>query len=72
MIRTALCKFVLLICLVCGILSCNRNSYPCPDIHGGTEVVKADDMKKVEPETDENGRLVKKPYAHPGMKKKRR
>jgi hypothetical protein len=53
-------------------LSCNRNSYPCPDIHGGTEVVKADDMKKVEPETDENGRLVKKPYAHPGMKKKRR
>jgi hypothetical protein len=35
-------------------------------------VVKADDMKKVEPETDENGRLVKKPYAHPGMKKKRR
>jgi hypothetical protein len=72
MIRTALCKFVLLIGLSGAISSCNRNTYPCPDIQGGTEVVKADDLKKVEPETDDNGRLVKKPYAHPGMKKKRR
>jgi len=52
--------------------SCQKNTYPCPDIHGGTEVVKAEDLKKNEPKTDENGRLVNKPYSHPGMKKKRR
>ena len=57
------------------ILSCNRNSYPCPDIHGGTEVVKAgstEGLKKPETDIDANGRLNKKPYTHPGMKKKKK
>jgi hypothetical protein len=56
-------------------ISCNRNTYPCPDIRGGTEVVKAgstEGLKKVEPDFDSNGNLAKKPYVHPGMKKRKR
>ena len=66
-----------LIGLFCLFLfsACSKNSYPCPDIHGGTEVVKAggsDNQKKIETEFDGNGRINKKPYAHSGMKKKRK
>lgn len=74
MIRTAACKLL----FVYGLLaqaSCGRHTYPCPDIQGGTEVVKAgsaEGLKKNAPEQDANGRLVKKPYSHPGLKKKRK
>lgn len=57
------------------VTACQKNTYPCPDIHGGTEVVKAgstEGLKKVDPEMDANGRLTKKPYAHAGMRKRRR
>gem|GEM_PF-986791 len=56
-------------------LSCNRSTYPCPDIHGGTEVVNegsTEGLKKSNPNLDGNGRLVKKPYAHSKMKRKRK
>jgi hypothetical protein len=55
--------------------SCQKSTYPCPDIHSGTQVVKPgseEGLKKTEPEMDSNGRLLKKPYVHPGMKKKKR
>ncbi len=67
--KAALTIFVLTLC------GCMRNTYPCPEIRGGTEVVKAgstEGLKKVEPDYDSNGRLEKKPYAHPAMKKKRK
>lgn len=73
-IRSAVCS-TLIFCLAALLTGCSRNTYPCPDIQGGTEVVKAgsnEALKKTTPETDDNGRLVKKPYSHPGMKKKRR
>ena len=63
--------FVFLIAL---FSACNRNTYPCPDIHGGTEVVKAgtkEGLKKTETDVDEYGLLNKKPYTHSGMKKKK-
>lgn len=59
-----------------GILTAScRSTYPCPDIHGETEVVKegsSTGLKKAKPDWDENGRLVKKPYSHNKMKKKQR
>jgi hypothetical protein len=73
MTRIPLFKFVLL-CVLVLASACSKNYYPCPDIHGGTEVVKAgskEGLKKTETEQDENGRLTKKPYTHSGMKKKR-
>jgi hypothetical protein len=54
--------------------SCQRSTYPCPDIQGGTEVVKAgstEGLKKTDVDMDSNGRLTKKPYGHAGMKKKK-
>jgi len=57
-----------------SISSCQRNTYPCPDIRGGTEVVKpgsTEDLKKPKVDFDENGLLNKKPYTHPGVKKKK-
>ncbi len=69
-----LCRTAFILGFVCQF-SCNRNTYPCPDIRGGTEVVKAgstEGLKKVEPDFDANGRLEKKPYTHPGMKKKKK
>jgi hypothetical protein len=71
MLRNSLIVFLFLALLQ----GCSQHSYPCPDIRGGTEVVKAgsnEGLKKVEPDYDSNGRLEKKPYAHPGMKKKRK
>lgn len=56
------------------VMACNRSTYPCPDIHGGTEVVKegsTEGLKKVKTDLDGNGRLVKKPYSHSKMKRKR-
>jgi len=53
---------------------CSKNTYPCPDIQGGTEVVKSgntEGLKKNEPEMNSKGRLTKKPYSHSGMKKKK-
>jgi hypothetical protein len=62
--------------LLAGLLqACGRSAYPCPDIRGGTEVVKAgspESMKAPDQDFDSNGRLVKKPYSHSGVKKKRR
>jgi len=60
--------------IIAFCVACNRNSYPCPDIHGGTEVVKAgskEGLKKTETNVDEYGLLNKKPYTHSGMKKKK-
>lgn len=71
--RTVVCKGLIYIGFI-GIIACSRSTYPCPDIHGGTEVVKegsSEGLKKVEPDRDANGRLVKKPYSHSKMKKKR-
>ena len=67
-IRTALCSLVFLILVGC------KSTYPCPDIDGGTQVVKAGqaDLKSTEPEMNGNGQLTKKPYAHRGMKRKKR
>jgi len=67
------CDFLLFFVLV-SLSGCNRNTYPCPDIQGGTEVVKsgsAEGLKKNEPSLDENGRLTKRAYTHPGLKKKK-
>jgi len=55
--------------------SCQRSTYPCPDIQGGTEVVKAgspESMKAPDVDMDANGRIAKKPYGHSGMKKKKK
>lgn len=74
-ICTALCNILLYTLLLIAILGCHRTTYPCPDIQGGTEVVKSgskEGLKKVDPEMDDNGRLVKKSYSHPGMKKKKK
>jgi hypothetical protein len=63
------------IVLMAGLDACNRSTYPCPEIHGGTEVVKAgspESMKAPDVDLDANGRLEKKPYTHGGVKKKRR
>ena len=60
--------------LLAGSFSCQRNTYPCPDIHGGTEVVKpgsTEDPKKPKVEIDDNGLLNKRKYTHPGVKKKK-
>ena len=74
--HTVACRVVYFFSLVLlPLWGCQKSSYPCPDIHGGTEVVKAGTPPKSngnDPETDDNGRIVKKPYAHPGMKKKKR
>lgn len=54
--------------------SCQRSTYPCPDIQGGTEVVKAgstEGLKKTDVDMDSKGRLTKKPYGHARMKKKK-
>lgn len=54
---------------------CHRSTYPCPDIQGGTEVVKAgspESMKSPDIDMDANGRLTKKPYGHSGIKKKKK
>jgi hypothetical protein len=64
----------LAVILLAGSISCQRNTYPCPDIRGGTEVVKpgsTEDLKKPKVDFDENGLLNKKPYTHPGVKKKK-
>jgi hypothetical protein len=64
----------LVLLVMFGSASCNRTTYPCPDIRGGTEVVKpgsTEGLKKSNVEMDENGRLNKKPYTHPGVKKKK-
>jgi hypothetical protein len=67
-IHSALCSLAFL------FLACSKNTYPCPDIDGGTEVVKAGqaNLKSSEPDMNGNGQLTKKPYAHRGMKKKKR
>lgn len=60
--------------LLAGLFSCQRNTYPCPDIQGGTEVVKpgsTEGLKKHNVDFDENGLLNKKRYTHPGVKKKK-
>jgi hypothetical protein len=69
-------RTVLLVFSLSGfaIMSCQRNTYPCPDIHSGTNVIKPgsdEGLKKNEPEMDSNGRLLRKPYSHPRMKKKK-
>ena len=64
-----------LLLLLCGwVSSCSRSAYPCPDIRGGTEVVKpgsTEGLKKPDVDIDANGRLSKKPYSHSGVKKKK-
>lgn len=70
-----LSRLLIILLCCCLIQSCSKSTYPCPDIRGGTEVVKAgspESMKVPDQDFDSNGRLVKKPYSHPGMKKKRR
>ncbi len=70
-----LIKAGLSICAALLFQACSKSTYPCPDIHGGTEVVKAgspESMKGPDMDFDSNGRLTKKPYSHPGMKKKKR
>ena len=60
--------------LLTTLCACQRNTYPCPDIRGGTQVVKpgsTEGLKKTNVEMDENGLLNKKPYTHPGVKKKK-
>jgi hypothetical protein len=60
--------------LLAGSNSCQKNTYPCPDIQGGTQVVKpgsTEDLKKPKVDFDENGLLNKKRYTHPGVKKKK-
>lgn len=60
--------------LLTSSISCQRNTYPCPDIRGGTEVVKpgsTEDLKKPKVEIDDKGLLNKKKYTHPGVKKKK-
>ena len=55
---SAVCS-ALIFCLAGLFAGCSRNTYPCPDIQGGTEVVKAgstEALKKTTPETDDNGR----------------
>lgn len=74
-IRTAFYKTLIFGLLFLVTQGCHRTTYPCPDIQGGTEVVKSgskEGLKKVEPEMDDNGRLVKKSYSHSGMKKKKK
>lgn len=59
---------------ILAVFSCQRNTYPCPDIQGGTEVVKpgsTEGLKKPNVDFDENGLLNKKRYTHPGVKKKK-
>ena len=61
--------------LLFATASCSKNTYPCPDIQGGNEVVKAgspESMKAPEMDMDANGRLSKKPYSHAGVKKKKK
>ncbi len=65
-------RCLILLAVLAG--SCQRSTYPCPDIQGGTEVVKAgstEGLKKTDVDMDSNGRLTKKPYGHAGMKKKK-
>jgi hypothetical protein len=67
-------RYKLFLLLLPLLAACQRNTYPCPDIRGGTEVVKpgsTDDLKKPDVDFDSNGRLTKKPYSHSGMKKKK-
>ena len=74
-IRTAFYNTLIFGLFALAIQGCHRTTYPCPDIHGGTEVVKSgskEGLKKVEPVMDDNGRLVKKSYSHSGMKKKKK
>lgn len=74
-IRTVLYKLLTLSLLLITSFACHRTTYPCPDIQGGTEVVKSgskEGLKKVEPEMDDNGRLTKKSYSHSGMKKRKK
>lgn len=69
------CKNLIYIALLVHGSACNRTTYPCPDIQGGTEVVKSgskEGLKKVEPEMDDNGRLMKRSYSHSGMKKRKK